>query len=193
MVLGRFPEALATYRRVLDLDASLPQTLVATAAIHWRERRLSEARAYIDSAVAQADGVAAPYALAVRGMFMLESGDAAAAAEDARRALALDTSFPLPGRGTLARALLALRDTAAGRAELERGLALVDTLHPTPTETLWIAPALADFGRTATALALVERAEPRGAQLWFYLGSPTFDRLRGHPRFQRVLRAAHPG
>jgi TolB-like protein/Tfp pilus assembly protein PilF len=192
MNLGRFPEALSTYRRVLALDAPLPQTLVAMAAIHWREGRLDEARRWIDGAVAQAGGVSAPYALAVRGMISLEQGDAAAAAADGRRALAIDTSFTLPARGTLARALLALGDTAEARAELQRAVALVDTQHPTPTQTLWLGPVLADFGMAAAALSLVERARPRGAQLWFSLRSPTFDRLREHPRFQRVLRAAHP-
>jgi TolB-like protein/Tfp pilus assembly protein PilF/predicted Ser/Thr protein kinase len=193
MVLGHFPEALRTYRRVLELDAPLPLALVATAAIHWRERRVEEARRYLDSAVAQADGVAAPYALAVRGMFLLEQGDAAAAAADGRRSLALDSSYAIPARGTLARGLLALGDTAGAAAELARLVALVDTLHPSPTEALWLGPALADFGRREAALRLVERAEPRGAQLWFSLASPTFDRLRTEPRFQQVVRDAHPG
>jgi hypothetical protein len=58
---------------------------------------------------------------------------------------------------------------------------------------VWLAPALAASGQVDDALGLIERAHPRGAQLWFYLGSPTFDALRGNPRFQAVWRDADPG
>jgi hypothetical protein len=46
--------------------------------------------------------------------------------------------------------------------------------------------------RIDAALDLIERAGPRGAQLWFYLRRRDFDPLRGHSRFAALFAEADP-
>lgn len=75
---------------------------------------------------------------------------------------------------------------------MTQALATIDTVQPSPTDARFIAPALVAVGRAADALTLLERARPRGAQLWFYLRSRAFDPVRGEPRFQVVWREADP-
>jgi hypothetical protein len=53
------------------------------------------------------------------------------------------------------------------------------------------------FGFVATgdrvaALEWIERAEPRGALLWWNLLYPALDPLRGDPQFQRLVAASRP-
>jgi len=48
------------------------------------------------------------------------------------------------------------------------------------------------LGLEDQAIALIERARPRGATLWFYLTASGFDPIRSEPRFQKVFAEADP-
>ena len=192
MVLGRDQEAIAAYHRTLALEPGRPMTLVPIAAIYSNLGSRAEAKRWIDSAMAVAGSVPAPYALAVWADFTLLWGDAKAAEAAARRALGMDNSYPAPALAVLAAALAREGRAEEARATIERALATIDTVRPSPTDARFVAPALAAVGRVPDALALIERARPRGAQLWFYLRSRAFDPLRAHPRFQAVWRESDP-
>jgi hypothetical protein len=103
----------------------------------------------------------------------------------------MDASYATPGRAVLAMAQTRLGDPDAPTT-LARALAEIDTLAPSPTDVRFVAPALLAAGRRADALTLLERARPRGAQLWFYLRSPAFDAVRTEPRFATLWRATDP-
>jgi hypothetical protein len=80
----------------------------------------------------------------------------------------------------------------AARATLGRALASIDTLRPSATDVRFLAPAFLALGREGDALTLLERARPRGAQLWFYLRSRAFDAARSQARFQALSRETDP-
>lgn len=192
MSLGRYPDAVAAYRRAVTLEPARPMTLVPLAAIARQQGELEDAMRWADSAVAVTRLVPAPYALAVRAHITLAAGDVDGALRDARRALDLDASYPAPALSVLAAAHARRGDSLAAAAALERLLGTIDMQRPTPTDVRFAAGALYAAGRRDDALRLIERAEPRGAQLWFYLQSRDFDPQRAHPRFQAVERAADP-
>ncbi len=192
MALGRYSEAVAAYERALELDPVRPMTLVPLAAIAMQQSDTAAAVRWGDSAVGVARLVPAPYALAVRGHIALRTGDAERALDDARRALDLDDSYPAPALSVVAVALSKLGRRDEARTALEELLASIDVEHPTPTDVRFVSSALFQLGRTDDALALVERAEPRGAQYWFYLQSTDFDPYRSLQRFRIVEKAADP-
>jgi tetratricopeptide (TPR) repeat protein len=192
MVLGRDREAIAAYHRALALEPGRPMTLVPIAAINSNMGARREAKRWIDSAMAVAGSVPAPYALAVWGDFTLGWGDAKAAESAARRALAMDDSYSAPALAVLAGAQARQGRTAEANASLARALATIDTLRPSATDARFVAPALLALGREDEALTLLERVRPRGAQLWFYLRSRSFDPVRRHPRFEALWRETDP-
>ena len=115
-----------------------------------------------------------------------------AAKADAELALALGTSNTIPARSLLARVYAAQRDSASARAELARALRQLPQGDPAPTAVLYTAGALIALGCSDQAFSLIERARPRGAQLWFYLRNPEFNSVRDNPRFKRVVSEADP-
>ena len=191
MALGRFPEAVSAYLRALELDPARPMTLVPLAAIEMQNRNTAAARRWADSAVAVTRTVPAPYALSVRAHIALQQGELERALLDARRALDLDASYPTPALAVIATVLRRQGDASATEA-LERALATIDPARPTPTDARFVASALFEADRTDEALTLLERASPRGAILWYYLGSRDFDPYRTLPRFRAVAAAADP-
>lgn len=192
MSFGHYPEAVDAYLRALALDPARPMTLVPLAAIALQQGDSLQAMRWADSAVAVTRTVPAPYALAVRGNIALRTGDPERALADARRALDLDDSYPAPALSVVAVALEKLGRPAQARAALQRLLASIDLEHPTPTDVRFAASALFQLGRIGDALDLMERASPRGAQLWFYLQNTDFDSYRELPRFRAVERQADP-
>ena len=191
MILGAHDQAVAAYRRALELEPERPMTLVPLAAIARMRGRLEEARHIADSAVAVV-GVTSPYARVVRANMSLAAGDASAARADAEVALATDSSYSVPARSVLAAALASAGDTAGALREIGRARAAIDPRAPTSTDARFFAYALVALGRRAEALDVIERVRPRGALLWFSLSSPDFDPIRGDERFRRVYEDADP-
>ena len=192
MALGRYPEAVAAYERALELDPVRPMTLVPLAAIAMQQNDTAAALRWGDSAVGVTRLVPAPYALAVRGHIALRTGDPARALDDARRALDLDDSYPAPALSVVAIALAQLGRAAEAHSALAQLLASIDVDHPTPTDVRFVSSALFHMGKAGEALDLIERAAPRGAQLWFYLQSTDFEPYQSSPRFQAVEAEADP-
>ena len=192
MILGRDDEALAAYHRALALEPLRPMTLVPVAAIHSNAGRPDSARTWIDSALVVARTVPAPYALAVWADFTLGWGTPAAARGAAERALAMDSSYPVPALAAITMALAMEGDSAGAAVTLRRLLSSIDTVAPTPTDVRFASPALAAVGQSERALDFLERARPRGAQLRFYMRSRDFDRLRAHRRFRTLFGAVDP-
>lgn len=191
MALGRFQEALAAYRRVLDLEPERAMTLVPIAGILKRQGQLEEGLRHLDSAIAVRPGIA--YPLAIRSFHKSYTGDISGARMDAESALALDSVFPVPALAALAKALWLSGDTAGARqriADAERAVARPGT--PSPTESFVIAIAHVAMGRLDRAESILRSASPRGAWLWFYYTQPEFESFRNLPGPRSVLSEADP-
>lgn len=192
MILGRDSSAIAAYRRAFSLDPDRPMALMSLAAMMRKAGQRATARLLVDSAILSSRTVTSPYVRVMRGIIALEGGDQRLARAEAELALALDSGYAVPARSLLARVLIAEGDTAGAVAEVRRIVRGVDPAAPSPTATLYASAALLAVGREGEALALLERARPRGAQLWFYLRNPEFDGLRSNARFRRVVDEADP-
>jgi tetratricopeptide (TPR) repeat protein len=167
-------------------------SLMSLSAMRRKAGQLDEARRLIDSAVMASRTVTSPYVRVIRGLIALNQGRLSDAKADAELALALDTGYTIPARSLLARVYAAQGDSARARAELARALSQLPQEDPAPTAVLYTAGALIALGRSDDALSLIERARPRGAQLWFYLRNPEFNSVRENPRFRRVVNEADP-
>ncbi len=192
MVLGRDSAAMAAYRRAFHLDPDRPMALMSLAAVYRKNGQPRRARQIIDSAVLASRTVTSPYVRVMRGIMALEAGDRRQARSEAELALALDSGYAVPARSLLARTLVAEGDTVAAAVQVHRILASLDPDGPSPNAVLYASTALLALARDSQALDVIERARPRGAQLWFYLRNPEFTRLAGTPRFDRILAEADP-
>ena len=189
--LGDYTEALAAYSRVMDLEPDRAMTLVPMAAIYKRIGRRDEGHRLLDSAISASPRV--PYARAARGLVRIHAGDARGAKEDAEFALSVDSSYRIPPLATLTVALLKLGDTAAALTRLnEAERSIVDPRVPTQTEAYWVAMAAVALGENDRALAVLRKARPRGAWLWFYFDGPELDEFRKIPEAAAILSEADP-
>ena len=189
--LGRYPEALAAYRRALDLEPDRAMSLVPMAAIYKRQGRLAESLRLLDSAVSA--GPRVPYARAARSTSRTLAGNAKGARDDAEIALGLDSNYRIPPLAALARALWLSGDSLAALARLrEAEQSVANPSAPSPTEAYWIAMAEVAGGRTERATALLRDARPKGAWLWFYFQGPELDELRKVPAVAALLADVDP-
>jgi tetratricopeptide (TPR) repeat protein/tRNA A-37 threonylcarbamoyl transferase component Bud32 len=192
MILGRSVEAAAAYRRAFALDPNRPMALMSLSALSLRAGRIAEARALIDSALKSSLTVTSPYVRVVSGMMSLAAGEVDAAHDEAELALTLDTVYSAPARSLLAMVHAAKGDRTRANQEISKAMADLPEGDVAPTEVRFIAVALVALGLKEPALALIERARPRGATLWFYLTASGFDPIRSEPRFQKVFAEADP-
>lgn len=191
MGLGRYAEALAAYRRVLDLEPDRAMTLVPMAAIHERQHELREGLRLLDSAISAAPRV--PYARATRSLFRAQAGDAKGAIADAEFALSLDHNYSVVALAALSKALWTAGDTAKAILRLhEAERAIGDAAAPTYTEAFWVGAAEITAGRTRKAAELLKQTRPHGAMLWFLFQSSNFDRLREVPEAAALLTSIDP-
>jgi len=191
MILGRYAEAASAYHGALALEPTRAMTLVPLSALSALVDDFNEALRWADSAVSVGHDL--PYPRAVRAGLRLETGDLRGAQEDAEAALRIDPSYAVPTRAVLASALYQLGDIPTAERELERARqALVAPDAPSPTDALYYAATLVAMNRPSEAVAFVERVQPRGAWLWFYLQHPGFTPIRDDPRFQQVVQEADP-
>lgn len=189
--LGRYTEAMAAYRRALDLEPDRAMSLVPMAAIHKRQGRLDEGLRLLDSAISAAPRV--PYALAARSMARSHTGQIEGARKDAEVALTLDSAYRIPPLTALARALWMAGDTAQARKRLDEAFrSIANPPVPSPTEAYWIATAEVVTGRTSRAIRLLRLAEPKGAWLWFYFQGPELDDFRRIPEVAAVMDDVDP-
>jgi tetratricopeptide (TPR) repeat protein len=191
MALGRYAEALAAYRRVLDLEPDRAMTLVPMAAIHDRQGATRVGLRLLDSAISAAPRV--PYARATRSLFRSQTGDAKGAVADAEFALALDRNYPVPALGALAKALWHAGDTAQAVARIIEGeRSMVNPNAPSYTESYWLSVGEVATGRNRQAVELIRKTRPHGAYLWFLFQSGMFDDFRKIPEVAKMLDAMDP-
>lgn len=214
MALGRFDEARRAYHRALELEPERSMTLVPLAAIAAAEGRLDEALRWSDS-IGAVDP-ANTYALASRTFLQLARGDIEDALVASELAQRLDQGHRVPVLSARAAALAASGESGAARSilgdalvaahesvgggrsegstvpEVADGGDVVALPALSPTAAHFLALALVAMGEPARAVELLERANPRGAWLWFYLQHPVLDEIREDPRFRRVIEEADP-
>lgn len=191
MSLARDSEAVAAFRRALAIEPGRPISLMRLAEIELVANHFAEARRLLDSAVTVAPGFY--FAHLDRAWVLLHLGDVAAARADAETALRLAPDDYEATRGVLAATQAAAGDTVHARAGLDSLVAPFERGTVVREAQIWnIAMPLVAIGDTARALALVERAGPRGAMLWWFLKWPEFAALNPSPRFQRVLAESDP-
>ena len=197
MRLGNVAGATAAYRHALDLDPERAITLENRGYINLAWRRYHEALPWLDSALAVDSTFY--FAYRDRARARLDLGDVEGARADAQAALRF---APAESRYTAEAALASVEaragDSVAARARVER--LLHDVVSPDSTATGGIHPrraqslgmALVAVGDLDRAVHLLERARPRGAQLWLYLIQSEFDPIRSRPRFQRLVDESRP-
>jgi tetratricopeptide (TPR) repeat protein len=191
MALGRYAEALAAYRRVLDLEPDRAMTFVPMAAILSRQHPTRIGLRLLDSAISASPGVA--YARATRSLFRSETGDAKGSIADARIALSLDPDYGVPALGALAKGLWLAGDTAQALVTVREAESKVsDPSAPTYTEAFWLGLAEVATGRNKQAIEMLRRTRPQGAILWFLFQSENFDNFRRIPEVAEMMNAMDP-
>jgi len=148
---GRIGEAAAAFQQMVDLKPSL-DSYARAANIRWIKGDLAGAVQLQTLAVRSGgpgDAGALAWSLCRLGQFVWQQGDAAAAANCARRALELVAEFE-PALLLQGRLLLAAGDATAALVPLERAVSIL----PLP-EPRWVyAEALQAAGRSGEARAV---------------------------------------
>jgi hypothetical protein len=124
-----------------------------------------------------------------RGFARFFLGDTAGARRDGEAAVRLgDLDY---GESLMALMEVAARDTASARARIDRlREAVRDPERPTVFQSGALAIALVAVGDTAAALDALERAQPRGALLWYNIRGLVG--LQPSPRLERLIRVIRP-
>ena len=76
---------------------------------------------------------------------------------------------------------------ALARQRIARMTARFDLRRPGPLPGVLLSWAFLAVGEREQGLALLERVQPRGASLSYWLRAPGFDAVRDEPRFRRVV------
>jgi TolB-like protein/tetratricopeptide (TPR) repeat protein len=188
--LGDDSGATRAFHQALDLDPDRATTLTLLGIQAGLNRRFAEALMWGDSALA----VDSEFydAWVSRGFNRVLMGDTVGA-----RADALDAARLPSGSHFSDQILLVIVEARAGRmtdarrglGQLRRGL---DLRRPGPLPGSLLAWAAVAVGEQEQGLTLLERVQPRGASLWFWLQSPGFDSVRSNPRFRRIVEESQP-
>ena len=191
MALGRYTEALAAYRRVLDLEPSRAMTLVPMAAITKRLGRKLQALNYLDSAIVASPQI--PYVRATRALLRAQLGDLKGARDDAETSLRIPSSYRIPQLGVLARVLWLEGDTAQALKRIrEAEDALVTPLTPSPTDAFWLSIGEVTAGRVEQAKQLLRTVKPSGAVAWFMFQAEEFNEFRKEREVAASLASMDP-
>ena len=189
--LGDDSGAVAAFHQALALDPDRATTLTLLGVQASLERRYDEALGWADSALAVDQGFYDAWVS--RGFYRLFLGDSAGARADATVAARLPSGSHLSDRILLVLVDARSGHVAAARRTLDGLLGRLDASHPSPLQGPLVALALISVGDRQRGIELLERVEPRGAALWFWLRFPGFDTVRSDARFQRLVEQSRPG
>jgi adenylate cyclase len=170
MVLGRLDDAMAAYHRVLRTEPQRSMTLVPMAAIALQRGDLDEALFWADSAVAI--DPANSYARANRARAYLAAGHAARGLAEAEFAVSIDEGHAVTVSTTLAMALARTGEQDRAREVFDAALSAAGADSLSAVDAQFLAMAAAALGEVDAAIALLQRARPKGAWFLFYLQSP---------------------
>jgi TolB-like protein/predicted Zn-dependent protease len=194
MLHGEDSAAIALQQRLVAKEPDRSSQIYQIARLHQLSGRLTEARRWLDSAIAV--DPRSYFAHGQRGQVRLLLGDVAGARQDAERTVALipPTYRPYRFRSVMlyVRADLQAGDTVRARARIDHILREENLDRPTVLEGWYLGMALVALGNQDTAMDFLERVHPRGAKLHFGLRMPEFDALRANPRFQRLMAETRP-
>jgi tetratricopeptide (TPR) repeat protein len=186
-MLGRDSAATAVLHQALSTEPQRPVTLYELSYIEWINRRFASSLRWADSVVAIDPTFFLGYEQ--RGFARFFLGDTAGARRDGEAAVRLgDLDY---GESLMALMEVAARDTASARARIDRlREAVRDPERPTVFQSGALAIALVAVGDTAAALDALERAQPRGALLWYNIRGLVG--LQPSPRLERLIRVIRP-
>jgi eukaryotic-like serine/threonine-protein kinase len=181
-VTGRPEQALDCGRRAVELEPHSANARTAGAWAHMGSRHFEEAIAELQKAVDLDPDAAFPrWSLGVAQQYSGALPEAVATFERVVAATGREHTFEL--------ALLSGALAASGRTPEAR--AIVEELEQTAKRS-YVPPydlslALAALGERDRALDALEQAfDQRNALLWYRIHMPTFDALRGEPRFHAI-------
>jgi tetratricopeptide (TPR) repeat protein len=188
--LGDDAGALAAYRTALAIEPRRSGTFLLIGAIYYQIRSLPQAVSAFDSAIVL--DPLTDLAYAVRAFAKSRLGDHVGGLDDAQAARRV-AETPLYAEATLAVVDAARGDTAAARARTTPlAAAALRQRSVAVEEAIFLASALTAAGHHASAIEVLERAQPRGAHLFVDTRYPDFDPLRQYPKFRRIVAEARP-
>jgi serine/threonine-protein kinase len=191
MASGNAAGAVARYRRAIALEPDWASPLMSLGALVARSGDFDGGLKWLDSAIAV--DPSSSYSFTARSTTRAAAGRAVLALRDAERAVKVATGYHVPPYAAMAIAHALGGDTVTARQWADRALhAAPDTMQFSPTDAFYIAAALLRTGQTDRGLAVLERANPANAWLWFYMTSPLFDAVRTNARFVRISNRAKP-
>jgi TolB-like protein len=189
---GREAEAVAAWHRAVAIEPSRPITVAMLGWYEGYQRRYADAERWLDSALVLDPGFA--QSLRVRFLTRLGRGDTAGAREDLSR-LSGRNGMGLLGTGgsrdaaleRIGSGLLAVQtgDSTLVRTEVARLLSRLDSLGDLQLGS--VAMALVVLGETDNALDVLGRVRWKNTNHYANLLTWPFDRLRGLPRYERLL------
>jgi tetratricopeptide (TPR) repeat protein len=182
---GRTAEAVAAFHRTLALEPGRPVTIATLGYFATLDHRWADAERLADSAIAMDRAFIQAYRNRATSRF--ERGDTGGMRADyaVLRALTGDASFD-----SLAGALLAV---VAGDSTLLRTLLARDRERLATSDAgddqaiLRLAGGLTILGEGEQALDWLERTRWKNTNFYANLQLPPYDRMRGMPRYERLL------
>src|SRR3989442_2702271 len=189
--LGDDPSAVEAFHHALTLDPDRATTLTLLGVQASLDRRYDEALGWADSALAVDQGFYDAWVS--RGFYRLVLGDTAGARADALVASRLPSGSHLFDHIVLVLVDALAGQVAAARPRLQGLLEGLDQSRPSPLQGPLVALALISIGDRERGIDLLERVQPRGAVLWFWLRFGGFGPVRSDTRFRRIVEESRPG
>ena len=183
--LGDDSGATRAFHAALALEPDRATTLTLLGIQAALAQEPDSARLWSDSALAVDPGFYDAWVS--HGFNRLLMGDTAGARADASVAAHLPSGSHLPDQTLSVLVDARAGRVAAGRRRLARMMEGLDLRSPGPLQGSLLAWGLVATGQAEQGMSLLERVQPRGASLWFWLRSPGFDAVRSQPRFRGIV------
>lgn len=189
--VGRFDEALDALSHALVIEPGRPVSYLQRGQVYEIRRQDRQAVVDYDSSIAVDPEFYAAYFQ--RTWVRLRAGDVVGARADAEAALRWSPpTEQYYGLASMAAVAARTGDSAAARQYMARAVAPHAGRRPGPLVVQVFVFGFAATGQISEGLDWLERAEPKGALLWWNLLYPAIDPLRGLLRFERILAASRP-